>query len=220
MTGKKGRIHVLIASEHPVFRDGLRQLLEAEPGFEVVGLASSGTATLQLARKLKPEIALCDLAMSSGAAWEILKGLAPSPSVRTIILSAVPDPEPVQEALRLGVRGVISKQSPINVLVRCMRSVMAGEYWVEGESAPTPAEALREFTSFPPPARKFGITPRELEVIAAVVSGRTNRLVAEKLSLSEQTVKHQLTNIFDKLGVSGRLELAVFAANHRLISTD
>jgi DNA-binding NarL/FixJ family response regulator len=85
------------------------------------------------------------------------------------------------------------------------------------------AEALRRLTPSPkssPKTRNFGITPRELEVVAAVVAGRTNKVIAEELSLSEQTVKHQLTNIFDKLGVSGRLELALFAANHGLINPD
>jgi DNA-binding NarL/FixJ family response regulator len=127
------------------------------------------------------------------------------------------------EVLQLGVRGVISKQSPVPVLVRCMRSVMAGQYWVGRDSVDNIIEALRRLTSSPksqPKAKNFGITPRELEVVAAVVTGRTNKVIAEELSLSEQTVKHQLTSIFDKLGVSGRLELAVFAANHGLVNSD
>ena len=223
MAGNNGRIHVLIASEHPVFRDGLRQVLEAEAGFGVVGLASDGTQALRLARKLKPDILLFDLGMSSGADWETLKGLSSSPSVRTILLSAVPEKELVLEVLRFGVRGVISKQSPVPVLVRCLRSVMAGQYWVGRDSVNNIVEALRRFAPSPKPqpkTRNFGITPRELEIVAAVVAGRTNKVIAEELSLSEQTVKHQLTSLFDKLGVSGRLELAIFAANHGLVSQD
>jgi DNA-binding NarL/FixJ family response regulator len=223
MAGNNGHIHVLITSEHPVFRDGLRRVLEAEAGFEVVGLASDGTQALRLARKLKPDILLFDLGMSSGADWETLKGLSSSPSVRTILLSAVPDKELVLEVLQLGVRGVISKQSPVPVLVRCMRSVMAGQYWVGRDSVNNIVEALQRLTPSPKPqpkTRNFGISPRELEIVAAVVAGRTNKVIAEELSLSEQTVKHQLTSLFDKLGVSGRLELALFATNHGLVNPD
>lgn len=223
MAGNNGHIHILITSEHPVFRDGLRQVLEGEAGFEVVGLAADGAGALRLARKLKPDIVLFDLATSLGADRDTLKGLSSAPSVRIILLSAVPDQEQVLEILQLGVRGVISKESPVPVLVRCMRSVMAGQYWVGRESVYNLAEALRRLTpspKSPPKATNFGITPRELEVIAAVVAGGTNRVIAEKLSLSEQTVKHQLTSIFDKLGVSGRLELALFATNHGLVNPD
>jgi len=222
MAANNGRIHVLITSKQPVFRDGLRQVLDAEAGFEVIGLASDGAQALRRVRKLKPDIVLFDLATSSGADRETLKGLSSSPSVRTILLSAVPE-ERVMEVLQLGVRGVISKQSPVPVLLQCMRSVMAGQYWVGRDSAHNIAGALRRLTpspQSPPKARNFGITPRELEIIAAVVAGRTNKVVAEEFSVSEQTVKHQLTSIFDKLGVSGRLELAVFAANHRLVNAD
>lgn len=223
MAGNNGRVHVLIASEHPVFRDGLRQVLEAESGFQVVGLASDGTKALRLARKTKPDIVIFDLVMSSGADRATLKSLSSAPSARTILLSAVPDKERVLEFLQLGVRGVISKDSPVEVLIRCMRSVMAGQYWVGRDSVNGIVHALRNVAPYPGSqlkTNKFGITTRELDIVAAVAVGQSNKVIAQKLSLSEQTVKHHLTNIFDKLGVSGRLELAIFAANHRLVSQD
>jgi DNA-binding NarL/FixJ family response regulator len=223
MAGNNGRIHVLITSEHPAFRDGLRQVLEAEAGFGVVGLASDRTEATRLARKLKPDIILFDLTTSSSADWRTLKVLSSLPSVHIILLSAVPDKERVLKVLQLGVRGVVSKQSPVPVLVRCMRSVMVGQYWVGRDSVNNIVEALRKLApsrKSQPTRQNFGITPRELEVVAAVVAGRTNKVIAEELSLSEQTVKHQLTSIFDKVGVSGRLELAIFAANHGLVNPD
>lgn len=223
MAGNNGRIHVLFTSEHPVFRDGLRQVLEAEPGIEVVGVASDGKSALRLARKLKPDIVLFGLAMPSGVDRETLKRLSSSPSVRTILLSAVPNKQWVMEILQLGVRGVISKQSPVPVLLRCLRSVMAGQYWVGRDSVNNIVEELRRLapsTKSQPKTKNYGITPRELEVVAGVVAARTNKVIARELSISEQTVKHQLTSIFDKLGVSGRLELALFAANHGLVKPD
>ncbi|HTS69419.1 MAG TPA: response regulator transcription factor [Terriglobia bacterium] len=221
MAGNNHQIDVLIASEHPVFRDGLRRVLEAEGGFEVVGVASNGPEALKLARKLRPEIVLHDLILSTAADWKNLRCLTSLPTVYTILLNGFSRSELVTELLQAGVRGVISKQSPVLVLVRCIRKVLDGQYWVGRDSVDTIIEALRGTTpsvKAPTKINNFGITPRELEVVAAVVAGRTNKVIAKELSLSEQTVKHQLTSIFDKLGVSGRLELAIFANNHGLVS--
>ncbi|MGA3166515.1 MAG: response regulator transcription factor [Terriglobia bacterium] len=223
MANNNGRIHVLIASDHPIFRDGLRQVLEAKAGFEPVGRDCGGGEALQIARKLKPDIILLDLAIAPCANREVVTSLASLSSVRTILLSAINDKGQILELLQLGVRGIVSKESPVEVLIRCMRSVMAGQYWVGRDSVDGIVHALRTLTPHPGSqlnANNFGITSRELEIVAAVTVGGSNKGIAKKLSLSEQTVKHHLTNIFDKLGVSGRLELAVFAAHHRLLSQD
>lgn len=218
------RIRVLIASDHPIFRDGLHKVLEAEAGFELVGHGCGGGEALWVARNLKPDIVLLDLAVARCANRKALKGLASLPSVHTILLlSAVNDKEQILAVLQLGVRGMVSKESPVEVLIRCMRSVMAGQYWVGRDSVNGIVRALRNLTTHPGSqlkANKFGLTSRELEIVAAVAVGRSNKVIAEELSLSEQTVKHHLTNIFDKLSVSARLELAVFAANHGLVSQD
>jgi two-component system, NarL family, nitrate/nitrite response regulator NarL len=223
MPGSNGRIHVLIADDHPMFRDGLRKVLEAQPGFEVVGVASDGEQAVRFARRLKPDVVLLDFAIPWRAGWEALKGLSSLPSVRIIVLAPAIDKQQIIDILQRGARGVVSKESAVEVLIRCIHSVIAGQYWVGRDSVASIVQALR---SLKPPrtgpvARKnFGITPRELEIVTAVVAGHTNKDIAEKLSVSEQTVKHQLTNIFDKLGVSGRLELALFASNHSLVKLD
>jgi two-component system nitrate/nitrite response regulator NarL len=221
MANNNGLIHVLIASDHLIFRDGLHEVLEAEAGFKPVGHGCSGGEALRVARKLKPDIVLLDPAVAPWANREALKRLASLPSVRTILVSAVNDERQILELLQLGVRGIVSTKSPIEVLTRCMRSVMAGQYWVGRESVNGIVHALQSLTPRRGPqlkANKFGLTPRELEIVAAVAVGRSNKVIAKKMSLSEQTVKHHLTNIFDKLGVSTRLELAVFSANHGLVS--
>jgi len=215
-------VRVLIADDHAIFRDGLRRLLEADPGLKVVGEAADGIEALKLALKLKPDILLLDLAMPRQTGLDTLGELADScPNLRTVLLTAAIEKAQIVQALQLGARGVVMKESATQLLLKCIRAVMQGELWVGRESVSDLVQFLREGTrdarQKEPLQKNFGLTPRELEVVAAIVGGYTNRDVAQKFSISEDTVKHHLTNIFDKLGVSNRLELALFAVHHRLV---
>ncbi len=210
-------IRILIADDHPIFRDGLRKLLEAEPGFEVVGEAADGVEAIKLVQQLKPDILLLDLAMPRLPGLETLRELTSVDwSVRTIILTAAIEKPQIVEALQLGARGVVMKESATAMMLKSIRSVMDGEFWVGRESVSSLVTLLRESVAVPQKPKRFGLTSRELEVVAAIVSGYTNKDIAQKFSISEQTVKHHLTSIFDKLGVANRLELALFAVNNRL----
>ena len=217
-------IRILIADDHPILRDGLRNLLEAEPGFAVVGEAADGGEAVQLVQKVKPDILLLDLAMPKMPGLETVRELMGSAaSVRTILLTAAIEKKQIVEALQLGARGIVMKESATEVLLKSIRSVMAGEYWIGRESVSDLVKTLQDLADSggeEPRQKTFGLTPREKEVITSIVSGYTNKDIAQKFSISEQTVKHHLTNIFDKLGVSSRLELALFAVNHRLVETE
>ena len=214
-------VRIVIADDHPVFRHGLRRLLEAEPGLQVVGEAGDGAEAVAVVRRLKPDILLLDLAMPGVPGLEALSELAGSSApVRTILLTAAVETPQIVEALQLGARGVVLKHSASQLLLKSIRTVMEGQYWVGRDTVSNLVETLR--TLMPSREKKaarrtFNLTPRELEIIGAIVEGYTNKDIAQKFSLSEQTVKHHLTNIFDKLGVSNRLELALFAVNHRLV---
>jgi len=215
-------VRILIADDHPIFRDGLRRLLEAEEDLKVLGEAADGAEAVKLARQLKPDILLLDLAMPKHPGLEALRDLSVAPSaapVRVILLTAAAEKSQIVEALQLGARGVVLKDSATQLLLKAIHTVMAGEYWVGRESVSNLVQYLRtlmQSSSDEARQKKFGLTPRELEIVSAVVAGYANKEIAEYFKISEDTVKHHLSNIFDKLGVSTRLELALFAVNQAL----
>jgi two-component system, NarL family, nitrate/nitrite response regulator NarL len=219
---RKGPIHLVIADDHPIFRDGLRRLLESEPDLKVIGEARDGSEAVKLARQLKPEIMLLDLAMPKHPGLEALHDLSTgggANSVRVILLTAAIEKDQIVQALQLGARGVVMKDSATQVLLKAIHTVMAGEYWVNRESVSNLVQYLQtmvQSTTQDAKKKKFGLTPRELEIVSAVVAGMANKEIAEYFKISEDTVKHHLSNIFDKLGVSTRLELALFAVNQSL----
>lgn len=217
---KTNAVRVLIADDQPIFRHGLRKLLETDPGLRVVGEAADGGDLVRLARALLPDVLLLDFTMWGTGGLDTVRELSTlSPPVRTLLLTAAAGKADIIEALQLGAHGVILKQSATDVLLKSIHTVMAGHYWIGRESVADLVETLRQVTAAVERhgrPRKFGLTDRELEVISKVVAGYANREIAQEFSITEQTVKHHLTNIFDKLGVSSRLELALFAIHHGL----
>lgn len=217
-------VRILIADDYAIFRAGLRKLLEAEPGFRVVGEAANGQEAAKLTSELKPDILLLDLALPRSSGLEGLGELqASSSSVRILVLTTAIDQTHLSEALELGARGVLLKDSATQLLFKGIRCVMMGQYWVGHKTVASLVQVLSDlgpFTNSELKPKNFGLTRREFDVVAAIVAGHTNKDTAQNLSVSEQTVKHHLTNIFDKLGIYSRLELALFAINHKLLSED
>lgn len=213
-------VRILIADDHPIFRDGLRRLLESERGFKVIAEACDGVEAVEFVHKLKPEILLLDLAMPRRAGLEALRELSiDSTPVRVILLTAAAEREQIVEALQLGARGVVLKDCGTEVLMKSIRAVLAGEYWVGREPVSNLMQYLRglmDSSTKISRQKRFGLTPRELDIVSAVVAGYANKEIAEHFKISEDTVKHHLSNIFDKTGVSTRLELALFAVNQTL----
>jgi two-component system, NarL family, nitrate/nitrite response regulator NarL len=223
MSDTKAPIRIVIADDHPLVRDGLRKLFELQPGFTVVGEAGDGLDAVRQVKELTPDLLLLDLTMPRMNGLEVLKELADSATdVRTVLLTAAIEREETVHAIRLGARGVVLKEAATQMLYKCIHAVMNGEYWVGHERIGDLMQSLLEHgrgqARGAHPAST--LTRRELQVVAAVVDGTNNREIGESLSITEQTVKNHLSNIFDKLGVSNRLELALYAVHRRLLAGD
>jgi len=214
-------IRVLIADDHPVVRIGLRNMLQAEANIKLVAEAKDGVEALHMVRTLRPDILLLDLAMPKMPGLEALRELTADNGgeTRTIVLTGQIDKRQILEALQLGARGVVLKDAVTAHLSACIRAVMQGQYWLEGRPVQNLVQVLRDLTAqtAPPPRKTFGLTARELEVVGLITEGSTNKHIAETFGISEETVKRHLTNIFNKIGVGNRLELALFALNHNLL---
>jgi two-component system nitrate/nitrite response regulator NarL len=213
-------IKVLIADDHPVVRVGLRNMLQADPQIKIIAEAKDGVEALHMVRTLHPDILLLDLAMPKMPGLDALRELtSDGGDTRTIVLSGHVDKRQILEALQLGARGVLLKDAVVAHLSACIHAVMQGQYWLEGRPVQNLVQVLRDLAvqTAPPPRKTFGLTARELEVVTLITEGSTNKHIAETFGISEETVKRHLTNIFNKIGVGNRLELALFALNHNLL---
>jgi DNA-binding NarL/FixJ family response regulator len=210
-------IRVVIADDHAIFRDGLRKLLEGTGDITVIGEAGDGDETLRLLDTLKPDVLLLDLRMPVKDGLGVLEEMnGHSPQVRVILVTEGENEHDVVRAMRLGARGVVWKQSASALLLKSIRKVHAGEIWLDNRMTAEVIDAFKKTSDAGVRREKPLLSPREREIVQLVAQGFRNREIAEKLFISEQTVKNHLHNIFDKLGVSDRLELALYAIHHRL----
>jgi DNA-binding NarL/FixJ family response regulator len=223
-TGAK--IRIVVADDHPIFRDGLCKLLALEEDFEVVAQAQDGRQVLDVLQQYSPDILLLDLKMPGLDGLATLQRLqAVKNRTRVIVLTASDDKNEFVQAMKLGTSGIVLKQTATELLIKSIRKVHAGEIWLDSH---TTAAVIRQFVAndeTPPPApqaptsrerERSPLSQREREIVALVAQGFKNKEMAEKMFISEQTVKNHLHNIFDKLGVSDRLELALYAIHNNL----
>jgi len=216
------RTRILIVEDHQLVREGLRRLLDLQPDFVVIGEARDGEEALHLASTLQPDVMLLDFSMPKKSGLDVIRELGRTP-IRTILLTAGVQKPDVMKLLELGARGVVLKGTPTELLYKCIRSVQRGEVWIGRETVADVVEKLATHVVdglIASQTYAFGLTRRELEILKPLVEGETNKGIAERLSVGLDTVKHHLTNIFDKTGVSNRLELALFALHHGLVKKD
>ena len=215
------RIRIVIIDSHTLVRTGLRLILENITGFKVVGEAGKASETLEVVAAQKPDIVLLNLDSLSSIGLEIIRTLSKVSSSSRVILLARPDEAQVLiNAVQEGVLGIVLKTQPSEVLIKAIQKVHAGEVWIERSMIANLLSGLRnaqQLITQDPQTESIGhLSRRERQVIQQIGQGLKNNQIAKQLSLSETTVRHHLTSIYGKLGVSDRLELLVFAHRNGL----
>ena len=238
MADSPKKISILLASDFPILSDSLVTIFKGTKDLKLVGSATSLDDLVQQMEKLHPEVVLVDISITCEKFSDLLAQISKR-NARVLVINQDLSPGQTLEALRNGVHGVVGRRTTPDLLCKCVRAVVSGDIWVgRGVTAelveflrsqalhqdngkapatpenPVPAEFTWRFRD-----NRFGLTKRELQIVNALVEAQTNKDIAETFGISEYTVKHHLTNIFDKLGVYNRVELALFAINHRLCGT-
>jgi DNA-binding NarL/FixJ family response regulator len=219
-----------------MFRVSLRQLLAVPPsvvrdvygvdvglGFDVVGEARTGEETIEVVRSAQPDLLLLDMSMPRLSGLDALRAMgASSGPTRTIILSGGLNKSELQMAIQLGARGVVLKDFATEMLFEAMTRVLAGQSWVGQTMIGDLMDVVRDLPhqqgGGASRQQPFGLTPREREVLSLVVAGCANKEIAQRFAVSEETIKHHLTRMFDKVGAGNRLELALAATRNGLVN--
>jgi two-component system, NarL family, nitrate/nitrite response regulator NarL len=214
-------IRIVLVDDHAVVRSGLRLLVESRSGWIVVAEAGTAAEAVAAASREQPDLILLDLDLGEDRGLDCVPRLrAAAPGARILILTGLRDTEMHQQAIRLGAAGVVVKDTAADSLLKAIERVHAGETWLDRLTTATLlAELAHDSRSKPrdPDQTKIGsLTPREREVVALITEGLRNKEIADRLHISEATVRHHLTAIFSKLDISDRLGLTIYAFKHGL----
>lgn len=210
-------IRVVLVDDHPIVLQGLEHLFGRQPDLEVAACCATVADGLTAARTVRPDVIVLDLRMPDGGGLAFLDALSSEQlGARTVVLTAAISDDEVGQALQKGAAGLVLKESAPEQLIECVRRVHAGERWID----PGATNRLLQTVSPPDTAaqgRAASLTGREREVVRMIASGLRNRDIGERLSISENTVKVHLHNIYEKLGVEGRMELLLLAQELKLV---
>ena len=212
-------IRILLIDDHKIFIAALRLFLEREPGLNVIGEAHTRNEALDAARRL-PDVILLDLDLGSENSTDLLQDLRKvAEGARVLVLTGISDPEVHLHAVCRGAVGVVHKLEAPNLLLKAIKKVHDGETWLNSALVASAVNRLQtgdRRKQDPDANRIASLTSRELEIIALIGEGQRNKAIAERLCISDKTVRHYLTSIFNKLEVADRLELLIYAYKHGL----
>ena len=218
-------IKLLIADSYPVIRAGLRSILSSSNDIQVVGEAHDGSEAIERTLELSPDVVITDLKLANSESLSVLRTLhTRAPQAKVILFTASENKDDYIEAMKLGCCGILPKDASPGMIVKSIQKVQAGEIWLDSN---TTAAVSRQFAApmdspmaqvaaSAKPRERAQLSQREHEIIVLIAQGYKNKEIAEKMFITEQTVKNHLHNVFDKLGVSDRLELALYAIHNSL----
>src|SRR5690348_2621557 len=218
-------IRVLIADSFPVVRAGLRSILSSSSDIQIVGEAQDGNEAIERTLELLPDVVLTELKLPNSDGVSVLRTLhTRAPQAKVILFTSSENKEDFIEAMKLGCCGILPKDASPGMILKSIQKVQAGEIWLDSNTTAAvirqfaaPMEsALAQVTANAKPRERAQLSQREREIIVLIAQGYKNKEIAEKMFITEQTVKNHLHNVFDKLGVSDRLELALYAIHNSL----
>lgn len=212
----QSKISVMIVDDHELIRQGLKKILEIEKDILVAGVAEDGETALKMAQEVKPDVMLLDINMKGLNGIQTLRRIKEMElPVKVIMLTIHSDREYLLETVNLGAAGYVLKDTGTDGLITAIRHVYAGHSYIQPSMADESAKDLIKMEAQPDP-EKDRLTRREIEVIALIAEGLNNKEIADRLYISEKTVKNHVSNLFKKINVSDRTQAAIFAFKHSI----
>jgi DNA-binding NarL/FixJ family response regulator len=218
---KPGTIRIILADSQAIYRVGIRKVFALEDDLRVVAQADSIENLRAAIQRYPTDIVLMEGSLLAGTANVIPDLLRIAPELKLIVQAVSADENHTVELYRRGVRGIISRSISPDLLVRCVRRIAAGETWIDNQSVNWVIEAYRaQAAALVSPRNQPRLSPKEMAIITCITQGKRNKEIASQLGTTEQVIKNYLRKIYDKLGVSDRLELALYCLHNKIIQTD
>lgn len=216
--GLSAAIRVIVADSEPIFRVGVRKIVALEDDIRIVAQVESSANALTAVSRFQADLILFESGLSASPGDMVSSMLAVAPALKIVLVMIQPTEEDTVEFLRRGVRGIVTRSIGPDLLVKCIRKVYEGETWLDNKGVNWVIEAYRaQAAQLTSPSNRVKLSTKELQIIAGVTQGLRNKDIAQEVLTTEQVVKNYLRKIYDKLGVSDRLELALYCMHHRLL---
>ncbi len=221
VTAKPGAIRIILADSQAIYRVGIRKIFAIEDDLRVVAQADSLESLRAAIERYPTDIVLVEGALLGGTTGAVAELLRIAPDTKLIVQATITDEAYIVDLYRRGVRGIISRSISPDLLVRCVRRIAAGETWIDNQSVNWVIEAYRaQASALVTPRTQPRLSPKELAIISCISQGKRNKEIAYQLGTTEQVIKNYLRKIYDKLGVSDRLELALYCLHNKLIQNE